>query len=190
MTMIEYPAIGANTQIELKQNMVFSFHPQVVDQDGQVCLYTQDTYRVGKSEGECLANVPWKFFYSPGSKRAEKRMSMKIASWAVERWAAFSPRTWRVPGCRSVCLRRLRGTCRAITQADCGSRSGRIHCAAAGNDRSGRDSRVRFRNRGHQEHPHSAAIEQTAHFSASQRGMFGAERRRQRGDSRGASDAT
>jgi Xaa-Pro dipeptidase len=62
MTMIEYPAIGANTHVELKENMVFSFHPQVVDQDGQVCLYTQDTYRVGKKEGECLANVPWRFY--------------------------------------------------------------------------------------------------------------------------------
>jgi Xaa-Pro dipeptidase len=62
MTMIEHPAIGANTKIELKENMVLSFHPQVVDQDGQVCLYTQDTYRVGKKECECLANVPWRFY--------------------------------------------------------------------------------------------------------------------------------
>jgi Xaa-Pro dipeptidase len=62
MTMLEYPAIGANTHAELKENMVLSFHPQVVDQDGQVCLYTQDTYRVGKKEGECLANVPWRFY--------------------------------------------------------------------------------------------------------------------------------
>jgi Xaa-Pro aminopeptidase len=62
MTMLEYPAIGANTQIPLKENMVLSFHPQVVDQEGQVCLYTQDTYRVGKKEGECLANVPWRFY--------------------------------------------------------------------------------------------------------------------------------
>jgi Xaa-Pro aminopeptidase len=62
MTMIEHPAIGANTQVELKENMVLSFHPQVVDQDGQVCLYTQDTYRVGKEEGECLADVPWRFY--------------------------------------------------------------------------------------------------------------------------------
>jgi Xaa-Pro aminopeptidase len=60
--MIEHPAIGANTKIELKENMVCSFHPQVVDQDGQVCLYTQDTYRIGKKEGECLASVPWKFY--------------------------------------------------------------------------------------------------------------------------------
>jgi hypothetical protein len=42
--------------------MVVSFHPQVVDQEGQVCLYTQDTYRIGKKEGECLANVPWRFY--------------------------------------------------------------------------------------------------------------------------------
>lgn len=62
MTMIEYPAIGASVNVELKENMIFSFHPQVVDQDGQVCLYTQDTYRVGKTEGECLADVPWKFY--------------------------------------------------------------------------------------------------------------------------------
>ena len=62
MTMLEHPSIGANTQIELKENMVLSFHPQVVDQEGQVCLYTQDTYRVGKKEGECLANVPWRFY--------------------------------------------------------------------------------------------------------------------------------
>ncbi len=62
LTMIEHPAIGANTKIELKENMVVSFHPQVVDQDGQVCLYTQDTFRVGKSEGECLVDIPWKFY--------------------------------------------------------------------------------------------------------------------------------
>ncbi len=47
---------------DIKENMVFSFHPQVVDQDGQVCLYTQDTYRIGKKEGECLADVPWRFY--------------------------------------------------------------------------------------------------------------------------------
>jgi hypothetical protein len=42
--------------------MIFSLHPQVVDKDGKVCLYTQDTYRIGKTEGECLADVPWKFY--------------------------------------------------------------------------------------------------------------------------------
>lgn len=61
-TMIEYPAIGAQSDVVLEENMIFSLHPQVVDQDGKVCLYTQDTYRIGKNEGECLASVPWKFF--------------------------------------------------------------------------------------------------------------------------------
>ena len=71
LTMIEHPAIGATTRIELRENMVCSFHPQVVDQDGQVCLYTQDTYRIGKKEGQCLASVPWKFYSGAEvSKRA------------------------------------------------------------------------------------------------------------------------
>jgi Xaa-Pro aminopeptidase len=61
-TMIEYPAIGANSEVMLEENMIFSLHPQVVDKDGKVCLYTQDTYRIGKTEGECLADVPWQFF--------------------------------------------------------------------------------------------------------------------------------
>ena len=61
-TMIEHPAIGARSQIELKQNMIFSLHPQVIDRDGEVCLYTQDTFRVGQSESENLSNIPWKFY--------------------------------------------------------------------------------------------------------------------------------
>ncbi len=61
-TMIEHPAIGAKSDVPLEENMIFSLHPQVVDQDGKVCLYTQDTYRIGKLEGECLAHVPWRFF--------------------------------------------------------------------------------------------------------------------------------
>ena len=68
-TMIEHPAIGAKSQIELKENMIFSLHPQVVDQDGKVCLYTQDTFRVGKTEAENLSSIPWKF-YSPADAKA------------------------------------------------------------------------------------------------------------------------
>jgi len=64
VTMIEHPAIGAKNQTELRENMIFSFHPQVVDQEGRVCLYTQDMYRVGKKEGECLTPVPWRFYAS------------------------------------------------------------------------------------------------------------------------------
>jgi len=62
LTMLERPAIGARDRSILRENMVFSFHPQVVDQDGKVCLYTQDMYRVGLAEGECLTPVPWKFY--------------------------------------------------------------------------------------------------------------------------------
>ncbi len=61
-TMLEYPSIGMASDVELQENMVFSLHPHVVDRNGKVCLYTQDTYRVGKTEGENLANVPWKFY--------------------------------------------------------------------------------------------------------------------------------
>jgi len=61
-TMIEHPAIGARSQVELKQNMIFSIHPQVIDKDGTVCLYTQDTFRVGETEGENLSDIPWKFY--------------------------------------------------------------------------------------------------------------------------------
>jgi len=68
-TMIEHPAIGATSEVHLEENMIFSLHPQVVDQDGKVCLYTQDTYRVGKTEGECLADVPWKFFNGSESRQ-------------------------------------------------------------------------------------------------------------------------
>ena len=68
-TMLEYPAIGAKSDVVLQENMIFSLHPQVVDQDGKVCLYTQDTYRIGKTEGECLADVPWKFFTGGEARR-------------------------------------------------------------------------------------------------------------------------
>jgi Xaa-Pro dipeptidase len=68
-TMIEHPAIGSMSDVELEENMVLSLHPQVVTQDGKVCLYTQDTYRIAKTEGECLAPVAWKFF--TGEERKE-----------------------------------------------------------------------------------------------------------------------
>ena len=69
-TMIECPAIGANSEVPLEENMIFSLHPQVVDQDGKVCLYTQDTYRIAETEGECLANIPWRFFSGQETKES------------------------------------------------------------------------------------------------------------------------
>jgi len=72
-TMIEHPAIGARSEVPLEENMIFSLHPQVVDKDGKVCLYTQDTYRIGKNEGECLADVPWRFFTGEETKASAVR---------------------------------------------------------------------------------------------------------------------
>ncbi|MCI0403024.1 MAG: M24 family metallopeptidase [Acidobacteria bacterium] len=69
MTMIEQPAIGAKVETELRENMVFSFHPMVVEPERQVCLYTQDMYRVAKKEGENLADVPWRFYSGPEDLR-------------------------------------------------------------------------------------------------------------------------
>jgi Xaa-Pro aminopeptidase len=71
-TMIEHPAIGAKSDVELQENMIFSLHPQVVDKDGKVCLYTQDTYRIGKAEGECLADVEWRFYDGSESRQGRK----------------------------------------------------------------------------------------------------------------------
>lgn len=72
-TMLEYPAIGATSEVELRENMVFSLHPQVVDQDGRVCLYTQDTFRVGKTEAENLSDIPWKFYSRADAQTAPQR---------------------------------------------------------------------------------------------------------------------
>ena len=73
-TMLEYPAIGAKSDVELEENMIFSLHPQVVDTDGKVCLYTQDTYRIGKNEGESLAEVPWKFYTGQESRHTSEEL--------------------------------------------------------------------------------------------------------------------
>jgi Xaa-Pro aminopeptidase len=71
--MLEYPAIGAESDVVLEENMIFSLHPQVVDQGGKVCLYTQDTYRVGRNEGECLADVEWKFYKGGETRKASQK---------------------------------------------------------------------------------------------------------------------
>jgi len=72
LTMLEHPAIGARSEVELREGMIFSLHPQVIDPHGEACLYTQDTFRVGKSEGENLADVAWKF-YQGGEKNPVNR---------------------------------------------------------------------------------------------------------------------
>jgi Xaa-Pro aminopeptidase len=62
MTMIEFPKIGEGVEHELRENMVFSMHPHAIADDGQACLYMQDTWRVGADGGEPLSQVPIKIF--------------------------------------------------------------------------------------------------------------------------------
>jgi Xaa-Pro aminopeptidase len=83
MTMLEHQSIGANSEIPLRENMIISLHPQVVDLDGRVCLYTQDTFRVGKSEGENLSDIPWKFYSRADAQMtARKRVGAKTVTRA------------------------------------------------------------------------------------------------------------
>jgi Xaa-Pro dipeptidase len=57
MTMIEFPKIGEGVETELEAGMVFSMHPHVISEDGQECLYMQDTWLVTEAGGEPLAGL-------------------------------------------------------------------------------------------------------------------------------------
>jgi Xaa-Pro aminopeptidase len=67
MTMIEHPRIGEGIDVELRENMVFSCHPHVIAEDGST-LYMQDTFRIGKSAGESLSQVPLRLFSGSESR--------------------------------------------------------------------------------------------------------------------------
>jgi Xaa-Pro aminopeptidase len=62
MTMIEFPKIGEGVETELAENMVFSMHPHAIAEDGQACLYMQDTWLVTADGGEPLADLPLRIF--------------------------------------------------------------------------------------------------------------------------------
>ena len=62
MTMIEHPKIGEGIETELQENMVFSMHPHVIADNGQDCLYMQDTWLVTADGGEPLAGLPMKIY--------------------------------------------------------------------------------------------------------------------------------
>ena len=67
MTMIEWPKIGEGDETELREGMVFSMHPHAISQDGQACLYMQDTWLVTRDGGVPLADLPMRIF--DGSER-------------------------------------------------------------------------------------------------------------------------
>ena len=62
MTMIEWPKIGEGDETELREGMVFSMHPHAISQDGQACLYMQDTWLVTEDAGVPLAELPMRIF--------------------------------------------------------------------------------------------------------------------------------
>ena len=62
MTMIEHPKIGEGIDTPLEANMVFSMHPHVISEDGQECLYMQDTWLVTDDGGVALAGLPMRIF--------------------------------------------------------------------------------------------------------------------------------
>jgi Xaa-Pro aminopeptidase len=62
MTMIEHPKIGEGMNTELRENMVFSMHPHAIADNGQDCLYMQDTWLVTADGGEPLAGLPMQIF--------------------------------------------------------------------------------------------------------------------------------
>jgi Xaa-Pro aminopeptidase len=62
MTMIEWPKIGEGDETELRENMVFSMHPHAIAQDGQSCLYMQDTWLVTADGGVPLAGLDMKIY--------------------------------------------------------------------------------------------------------------------------------
>ncbi len=57
MTMIEFPKVGEGVETELAEGMVFSMHPHAIAENGEDCLYMQDTWLVTADGGVPLADL-------------------------------------------------------------------------------------------------------------------------------------
>jgi Xaa-Pro dipeptidase len=66
MTMIEFPKVGEGVETELAENMVFSMHPHAIAENGEDCLYMQDTWLVTPDGGIPLASLPMQVFRAAG----------------------------------------------------------------------------------------------------------------------------
>jgi Xaa-Pro aminopeptidase len=64
MTMIEFPKIGEGVETELQENMVFSMHPHAIAENGEDCLYMQETWLVTRGGGVPLSKLPMKVFFT------------------------------------------------------------------------------------------------------------------------------
>jgi Xaa-Pro dipeptidase len=64
MTMIEFPKVGEGAETELADGMVFSMHPHAIAENGEDCLYMQDTWLVTADGGIPLSTLPMQVFRS------------------------------------------------------------------------------------------------------------------------------
>ena len=62
MTMIEHPKIGEGVETVLAEGMVFSLHPHAIAENGEDCLYMQDTWLVTAEGGVPLSRLPMQIF--------------------------------------------------------------------------------------------------------------------------------
>jgi Xaa-Pro dipeptidase len=62
MTMIEFPKIGEGIETELRDGMVLSMHPHAIADNGEDCLYMQETWLVTPEGGEPLSSLPMGVF--------------------------------------------------------------------------------------------------------------------------------
>lgn len=62
MTMIEFPKIGEGDEAVLEEGMVLSMHPHAIAENGEDCLYMQDTWLVTADGGVPLADLEMRIF--------------------------------------------------------------------------------------------------------------------------------
>ena len=62
MTMIEFPKIGEGVETELREGMVLSMHPHAIAENGEDCLYMQETWLVTGEGGEPLSTLSMQVF--------------------------------------------------------------------------------------------------------------------------------
>jgi Xaa-Pro aminopeptidase len=64
MTMIEFPKIGEGVETELEANMVLSMHPHAIAENGEECLYMQETWLVTAEGGVPLSSLTMEVFFA------------------------------------------------------------------------------------------------------------------------------
>ncbi|CAN5254901.1 Xaa-Pro peptidase family protein [soil metagenome] len=79
MTMIEFPKVGEGVDIELRENMVLSMHPHSIAENGEDCLYMQDTWLVTPAGGVPLSRLPMEIHVSRSA--SSERASGATIGW-------------------------------------------------------------------------------------------------------------